>query len=200
MTEDAAKRSLKNMALSFLGNLETEEIDQMVQRQYFSADNMADKLAAMNICSNSKDPKRDEILEDFYQQNKNDAGVINKWLFSCACADRPDAVSVVRRLMEHPAFEMTNPNKLRSVMGGFAYNQPEFHKADGSGYVLAAEMAVKVDEFNPQMACHMVRPMVRWKRFDKKRQEMMKAALQKVLNKKGLSKNVYELVSKSLAE
>ena len=199
-TEDAAKRSLKNMALSFLGNLETEEIDQMVQRQYFSADNMSDKLAAMNICSNSKDPKRDEILEDFYQQNKNDDGVINKWLFSCACADRPDAVSVVRRLMEHPAFEMTNPNKLRSVMGGFAYNQPEFHKADGSGYALAAEMAVKVDEFNPQMACHMVRPMVRWKRFDKKRQEMMKAALQKVLNKKGLSKNVYELVSKSLAE
>ena len=61
-------------------------------------------------------------------------------------------------------------------------------------------MAVKVDDFNPQMACHMVRPMMRWKRFDEKRQEMMKAALQKVLNKEGLSKNVYELVSKSLAD
>ena len=83
-------------------------------------------------------------------------------------------------------------------MGGFAYNQPEFHKADGSGYALAAEMAIKVDEFNPQMACHMVRPMMRWKRFDEKRQEMMKAALEKVRAKSGLSKNVYELVSKAL--
>ena len=199
-TEDAAGRSLKNMALSFLGNLEIEEIDQMVQHQYFSANNMSDKLAAMNICSNSKDPKRDEILEDFYQTYKNDDGVVNKWLFSCACADRPDAVNVVRKLMEHPAFNIKNPNKLRSVMGGFAYNQPEFHKADGSGYALAAEMAIKVDDFNPQMACHMVRPMMRWKRFDEKRQEMMKAALEKVLVKPGLSKNVYELVSKALGK
>ena len=197
-TEDAAKRSLKNMALSFLGNLEIEEIDQIVQKQYFSANNMSDKLAAMNICSNSKDPKRDEILEDFYQHYKHDDGVVNKWLFSCACADRPDAVSVVKKLMEHPAFNIKNPNKLRSVMGGCAYNQPEFHKADGSGYALAAEMAIKVDEFNPQMACHMVRPMMRWKRFDEKRQEMMKAALEKVRAKSGLSKNVYELVSKAL--
>ena len=198
-TEDAARRSLKNMALSFLGNLEIEEIDQMVEHQYFSANNMSDRLAAMNICSNSKDPKRDEILEDFYQRYKHDDGVVNKWLFSCACADRPDAVDVVRNLMKHPAFEIKNPNKLRSVMGGFAYNQPEFHKADGSGYALAAEMAIKVDDFNPQMACHMVRPMMRWKRFDEKRREMMKAALEKVLAKPGLSRNVYELISKSLA-
>ena len=84
-------------------------------------------------------------------------------------------------------------------MGGFAYNQPEFHKADGSGYALAAEMAIKVDDFNPQMACHMVRPMMRWKRFDEKRQVMMKAALERVLKKPGLSRNVFELISKSLA-
>ena len=199
-TEDAGKRSLKNMALSFLGSLEIDEIDQIVQHQYFNANNMSDRLAALNVCSNSKDPKRDEILEDFYQRNKQDTGVVNKWLFCCACADRPDAVSAVRRLMEHPAFEMTNPNKLRSVMGGFAYNQPEFHKADGSGYALAAEMAIKVDGFNPQMACHMIRPMIRWKRFDQKRQELMKAALKKVIQKEGISKNVYELVTKSLAE
>ena len=199
-TEDAGKRSLKNMALSFLGSLEIDEIDQIVQHQYFNANNMSDRLAALNVCSNSKDPKRDEILEDFYQRNKQDTGVVNKWLFCCASADRPDAVSAVRRLMEHPAFEMTNPNKLRSVMGGFACNQPEFHKVDGSGYALASEMAIKVDGFNPQMACHMIRPMIRWKRFDQKRQELMKAALKKVIQKEGISKNVYELVSKSLAE
>ena len=111
---------------------------------------------------------------------------------------RLSVLYVVRKLMKHPAFEIKNPNKLRALMGGFAYNQPEYNKADGSVYALAAEMAIKVDDFNPQMACHMVRPMMRWKRFDPKRQEMMKAALEKVLATPGLSKNVYELVSKAL--
>lgn len=197
--DDMGKRSLKNMALSFLGNLEIEEIDHIVQGQYYDANNMTDKLAALNVCSNSKDPKREEILEDFYQQYKDDAGIINKWLFACACADRPDAVEVVRKLMEHPAFNMKNPNKLRALMGGFACNLPEYHKIDGSGYELAAEMAKKVDEFNPQMACHMVKPMMRWKRYDEQRQKLMKAALQSVLDKPGLSENVFELVSKALA-
>ncbi|MCQ2914642.1 MAG: aminopeptidase N [Alphaproteobacteria bacterium] len=199
-TQDAGKRSLKNMALSFLGNMEIEENDKIVQNQYYKANNMTDKLAAMNICSNSKDPKRDEIMEDFYEHYKHDAGIVNKWLFACACADREDALEQVKKLMLHPAFEMKNPNKLRSVMGGFAYNQPQYHKADGSGYKFAAEMAMKVDEFNPQMACHIVKPMVRWRRFDEKRQNMMKAALEQIIAKPKLSKNVFELVSKALAD
>ncbi len=194
------KRALKNMALSFLGNLEVEEIDTLVRKQYYEADNMTDKLFAMTVCSNSKDEKRDEILQDFYEHNKDDDGVINKWLFNCACADRSDAIEVVKNLMKHPAFDIKNPNKLRSLMGGFFYNQPEFHKKDGSGYVLASDMALEVDAFNPMMACHLVKPLTRWKRFDQARQIKMKNALSRVLNKSGLSKNVYELVSKSLSE
>ena len=197
---DAGERSLKNMALSFLADLEKEEIDKMVDAQYFGANNMTDKLAAMNIASNSKNPRREEIMEDLYQQYKNDKGVINKWLFACACADRPNAVEVVRGLLKHPAFVITNPNNVRALMGGFAYNQPEFHKKDGSGYDFAVEMAYKMDDINPLMAAHMVKPLVRWKRFDEQRQKLMKAALEKVLAKPGLSKNVYELVSKSLAD
>ena len=195
--EQSARRALKNMALSFLGDLGTN--NELVEKQYAQANNMTDKLAAMNIASNSKNPKREAIMDDFYQTYKNEKAAVNKWIFTNACADRPDAVNVVRKLLTHPAFNIKNPNNVRSLMGGFAYNQTEFHKLDGSGYDFAVEMACKMDDMNPQMAAHMVKPLTRWKRFDAKRQEMMKKALEKVLEKKNLSKNVYELVTKSLA-
>ena len=195
--EQSARRALKNMALSFLGDLGTN--NELVEKQYAQANNMTDKLAAMNIASNSKNPKREAIMDDFYQTYKNEKAAVNKWIFTNACADRPDAVNVVRKLLTHPAFNIKNPNNVRSLMGGFAYNQTEFHKLDGSGYDFAVEMAYKMDDMNPQMAAHMVKPLTRWKRFDAKRQEMMKKALEKVLEKQNLSKNVYELVTKSLA-
>ena len=195
--EQSARRALKNMALSFLGDLGTN--NELVEKQYAQANNMTDKLAAMNIASNSKNPKREAIMDDFYQTYKNEKAAVNKWIFTNACADRPDAVNVVRKLLTHPAFNIKNPNNVRSLMGGFAYNQTEFHKLDGSGYDFAVEMAYKMDDMNPQMAAHMVKPLTRWKRFDAKRREMMKKALEKVLEKKNLSKNVYELVTKSLA-
>lgn len=195
--EQSARRALKNMALSFLGDLGTN--NELVEKQYAQANNMTDKLAAMNIASNSKNPKREAIMDNFYQTYKNEKAAVNKWIFTNACADRPDAVNVVRKLLTHPAFNIKNPNNIRSLMGGFAYNQTEFHKLDGSGYDFAVEMAYKMDDMNPQMAAHMVKPLTRWKRFDAKRQEMMKKALEKVLEKKNLSKNVYELVTKSLA-
>ncbi len=195
--EQSARRALKNMALSFLGDLGTN--NELVEKQYAQANNMTDKLAAMNIASNSKNPKREAIMDNFYQTYKNEKAAVNKWIFTNACADRPDAVNVVRKLLTHPAFNIKNPNNVRSLMGGFAYNQTEFHKLDGSGYDFAVEMAYKMDDMNPQMAAHMVKPLTRWKRFDAKRQEMMKKALEKVLEKKNLSKNVYELVTKSLA-
>ncbi len=194
---ESARRALKNMALSFLGDLGTN--NELVEKQYAEANNMTDKLAAMNIASNSKNPKREAIMDDFYQTYKNEKAAVNKWIFTNACADRPDAVNVVRKLLTHPAFNIKNPNNVRALMGGFAYNQTEFHKLDGSGYDFAVEMAYKMDDMNPQMAAHMVKPLTRWKRFDAKRQEMMKKALEKVLEKKNLSKNVYELVTKSLA-
>ena len=194
---ESARRALKNMALSFLGDLGTN--NALVEKQYAEANNMTDKLAAMNIASNSKNPKREAIMDDFYQTYKNEKAAVNKWIFTSACADRPDAVNVVRKLLTHPAFNIKNPNNVRALMGGFAYNQTEFHKLDGSGYDFAVEMAYKMDDMNPQMAAHMVKPLTRWKRFDAKRREMMKKALEKVLEKKNLSKNVYELVTKSLA-
>ncbi len=195
---EAGRRALKNMALSFLGDLETADSYAMIEHQFDTADNMSDKLAAMNIASNSKCPRREEIMESFYDTYKNDRGVVNKWIFARACADRPDALDVVKSLLDHPAFNIKNPNNVRALTGGFAYNQPEFHKKDGSGYEFMADMVIKLNTINPQMASRAAKNLARWKRFDPDRQALMKKALERILTTEGLSENVREMVTKSL--
>ena len=42
--------------------------------------------------------------------------------------------------------------------------------------------------------------MVRWRRFDMARQGLMRAALERILEVENLSKDVYEVASKSLVD
>lgn len=198
--ENAGERAMKNVALSYLAALEKPETDRMVEAQYYAADNMTDRMAAMNVVSNGNNPAREGVLNDFYEQFKDESLVMDKWLTTQAKADRPDALNTVKGLLEHPAFVITNPNKVRAVMRGFSSNAPALHAKDGSGYEFVSDMTVKLDSINPMVAADTVKPLTRWKKFDPERQEMMKAALEKVLAKPGLSKNVYELVSKSLGD
>lgn len=197
---NAGERAMKSMALSYLAALEKPETDRIVEAQYYAADNMTDRMAAMNVVSNGNNPAREGILNDFYEQFKDESLVMDKWLTTQAKADRPDALETVKGLLEHPAFVITNPNKVRAVMRGFSSNAPALHAKDGSGYEFVSDMTVKLDGINPMVAADTVKPLTRWKKFDPERQEMMKAALEKVLAKPGLSKNVYELVSKSLGD
>lgn len=196
--ENAGERAVKNVALSYLAALEKPQVDKAVEDQYYHTNNMTDRMAAMNIIASSSNPAGGAVLEDFYQKFKDESLVVNKWLTTQAKADRPDALKTVKELLEHPAFVITNPNKVRAVMRGFSSNAPAFHAKDGSGYEFVSDMAIKLDDINPMVAADTVKSLTRWKRFDPERQEMMKGALEKVLAKPGLSKNVYELVSKSL--
>lgn len=198
--ENSGERALKNTALMYLSKLEKPEIDRKIENQYYHANNMTDRLAAMTYAADGNSAGREAILNDFYDRFKDEALVVNKWLSTQASASRPDALKTVKGLLEHPAFVITNPNKVRAVMRGFSSNAPALHAKDGSGYAFVAEMTAKLDSINPMVAADTVKPLTRWKRYDAERQEMMKGALEKVLAKPNLSKNVYELVSKSLGE
>ena len=98
-----------------------------------------------------------------------------------------------------PAFPMTNPNRLRALAGMFAGNHWAFHSADGRGYAFLAEMIIAADKLNPQVAARLVPPLGRWRRFEPNRAALMRAALERVAATPGLSKDVYEQVTKSLA-
>ena len=73
-----------------------------------------------------------------------------------------------------------------------------FHRATGAGYRFLAEQVLVLDKINPQVAARIVAPFTRWQHYDESRQEKMKQALQQIMHSEALSKDVYEIVSKSL--
>jgi len=125
--------------------------------------------------------------------------VLDKWFALQAAAQRPDTVDQVLKLSGHQDFVMTNPNRLRSLAGTFGANHWAFHSIDGRGYDFLAGMIIAADKLNPQVAARLVTPFGRWRRFEPKRSELMRRALEKIVGTPGLSKDVYEQVSKSLA-
>ena len=194
----AGGRALKNMALTALSELDGAETEKRILAQYENADNMTDRMAAFSLIVDGKTARTAQIVSDFYERFKQYPLAVNKWFAAQAGARTPDVAQNVRRLMKHPAFDWTNPNRVKALTRTFAANLAAFHAADGAGYALIGEMVERLDPMNPIVAADAVKPLTRFKKQDAKRQELMKAVLKKILTKPHLSKNVYELVSKSL--
>ena len=197
--EAKGRRRLKNVALDYLMAEHSEQSVADCRTQYQRANNMTDRLAALKLLADSDSAARTEALADFYSRYEQDPLVIDKWFAVQASAQRPDTVQQVRRLLDHPAFSVTNPNRLRSIAAYFGMNQWAFHNASGEGYRLLADLILAADKVNPQVAARQLPPLGRWRRFDEKRATLMRAELERIVATPGLSKDVYEQASKSLA-
>eukprot|EP00238_Polyblepharides_amylifera_P007306 CAMPEP_0196584206 /NCGR_PEP_ID=MMETSP1081-20130531/46178_1 /TAXON_ID=36882 /ORGANISM="Pyramimonas amylifera, Strain CCMP720" /LENGTH=882 /DNA_ID=CAMNT_0041905339 /DNA_START=243 /DNA_END=2891 /DNA_ORIENTATION=- len=192
-----AARSLKNLALAYLVKLDDDEITAEAVQRYKSADNMTDQIAALSAVAGLDCPQRQELLGAFHDQWKDDPLVMNKWLSLQARSNLPGNTENVRQLLEHPAFDMKNPNKVYSLLGGYCSSIVNFHNKDGSGYTLLGDLVVTLDAINPQVAARMVKPFTRWRKFNKERQTLMQAELDKILASETISENTYEIASKS---
>lgn len=193
------RRRIKNICLSYLNTLEEPEVYQIANKQFESAKNMTDQIAALSFIINSSNPAKQSAQQSFYQQWKDEALVIDKWFTLQASSSAKDTFSTVQALMKHPAFELTNPNRVRSLIGAFSQgNQLHFHAANGQGYQLLADQVIALNTINPQVASRMVTALTQWKRFDSSRQALMKTALEKIINTPDISKDVYEVASKSI--
>jgi aminopeptidase N len=144
-------------------------------------------------------PERGQALDSFYERFHDDPLVLDKWFALQAAAQRADTVDQVLRLAKHPDFVLTNPNRLRSLASVFGANHWAFHSPDGRGYAFLADMIIAADKLNPQVAARLVPPLGRWRRFEAKRAALMRDALERIAATPGLSKDVYEQVTKSLA-
>ncbi|WP_339132937.1 MAG: aminopeptidase N [Candidatus Electrothrix sp. GW3-4] len=201
--EEAARRALRNCCLGYLLIPEPdepmpEEILKVGVEQYHQADNMTDALAALRTVVNADRAAGDELLADFYSHWQTDPLVMDKWLTLQATCPLPDTLQRVQELMQHPAFSMKNPNKVRALVGAFCGNQHQFHAKDGKGYTFLVDCITELDPMNPQVAARMVSPLTRWKQYDQHRQQLMKAALERIADLPGLSRDTGEIVEKSL--
>ena len=195
----AGRRALKNSALGLLMELEDAGVRALSMKQFETAGNMTDALAALCMLANCDCPERTRALDAFYDKWKTEPLVVDKWLAVQATTRLPSALSDVKRLMTHPAFNIKNPNKVYALIGGFRGNQVHFHAADGSGYAFLAEQVIALDAINPQVAARMARGFDRWKKFDAGRQAHARAALERLRDAKGISKGMLEIVTRALA-
>ncbi len=192
------KRRLRGVALSALTAAAVADAGALGWRQYKNASGMTDRQSALVALSHGDAPEREQAFADFYDRYHDNPLVLDKWYQLQVLAMRDDVPETVEKLAQHLSFTLSNPNRVRALYGAFAANQGSFHRADGKGYALLADLIAALDAKNPQTAARLVPPLGRWKRFDAGRQAMMKAALERVLATPGLSKDVHEQAAKSL--
>lgn len=197
--EAKGARRLANVALGYLVTAGSDAALAAARRQYDTAVTMTDRMGALTALVNSTSSEREVVLADFHRRFSGNNDVIDKWFGVQALANRPDVLVAVERLLKHPDFTITNPNRLRSLVGAFAANQRWFHAADGEGYRLLADQLIAVDRINPQSAARLAVPLGRWRRFDQGRAGQMRAELERILGTAGMSKDVLEMASRALA-
>lgn len=195
----AGRRSIRNLSLSYLMVLDTQNIRTMCFHQFQQADNMTDVLSALTDLANVDCTEREQALKTYYEKWKDEPLVVDKWLGVQAASYLPMTVDVVRSLTSHPGYDLRNPSKVYALIGSFAGNQCNFHAANGAGYALVEEQIVALDPINPQVAANITRRFQDWKRFDPARQQKMKSVLQNLLRISTLSNETREVASKSLA-
>jgi len=198
--EAVGRRALANTALGYLMAQPDEAARSACLEQFRQADNMTDQLAALRALSASDIPEREEALDAFYERWQDDPLVVDKWLAIQAASPLPGGVERVQALMDHPAFSLTNPNKVRAVVGAFAMRNPvQFHRPDGAGYRLLADLVLELDGRNPQIAARLVKPLTRWRRFVPEREAAMHAELER-LRERATSPDVGEMVGRALGD
>ncbi|NOR41718.1 MAG: DUF3458 domain-containing protein, partial [Gammaproteobacteria bacterium] len=202
LPESMGKRSLRHQALAYLMYLD-EVGSSIAKLQYQAADNMTDQITAFKSLVHSETPSAGDVVEAFYQQWKEDNLVLDKWF--TVQATNPHLLihesgkERVEKLFAHNDFDIKNPNRVRALLGAFCSANPVcFHDVSGFGYSLLGSYIETIDAMNPQIASRLSVPLTRWKRYSEQRQQLMKAELQRLIVLPKLSKDVSELVEKSL--
>lgn len=201
--QEMGQRSLKNVCLAYLLAAQQTEVKsaatELAQQQFTSATNMTDQIAALRCLAHYTQQPGSQALDDFYQQWHKDALVTDKWFVVQATASDKHAFQRIQGLLEHPAFSMAVPNRVRSLIGAFSQANPaQFHHLSGQGYVFLADAVLSLNKTNPQIAARLLLPLIQWKQHDSKRQQMMKAQLQRIFDTPQLAKDVYEIAEKGL--
>jgi aminopeptidase N len=197
----AGRRALKNIALDLLAATGKPEDIARAMRQYERADNMTDRMAALATLALHDVPERKAALEDFYQRYAQDPLIVDKWLALQAAIPEPGTLDRVRALTGHPAFSISNPNRVRSLIGSFAQANPtQFNRADGAGFDFVADQVLALDPKNPQVASRLMTAFRSWRALEGKRRAKAQSALQRVAAAPALSADVGDIVRRSLAD
>ena len=197
----AGRRALRNTCLDLMVAARANGAIALAAKQYRDADNMTDRMAALTTLSYCDVPERAEAIDDLYDRYQDNALVVDKWLSLQASIPEPATVTRVMALTSHPAFSMSNPNRVRALFGAFAMsNQTQLNRPDGAGYELLTDTVLALDKKNPQVAARLLTALKSWRVLEPKRRAQAEKALRKVATQPALSRDVSDIVSRALAE
>jgi aminopeptidase N len=197
----AGRRALKNVSLDLLAATQDSQAIALALAQYHGADNMTDRMAALDTLTLYDRPERAQVLEDFYSRYKDDPLIIDKWLALQAAIPEPATLDRVRALTAHPAFSMTNPNRVRALIGSFAQvNHTQFNRIDGAGYDFVADIVLVLDPKNPQVAARLMGAFRSWRALERRRRGRAETTLRRVAAAPSLSRDVGDLIARTLAD
>jgi aminopeptidase N len=197
----AGRRSLKNVCLDLLATADPATGVARADAQYRGADNMTDRIAALATLSYHDVPERQAAFDDFYRRYQGDPLIIDKWFAVQALIPEAGTLDRIKSLTGHPAFSMQNPNRVRALIGTFAQgNQTQFNRRDGEGYAFHADIVLTLDALNPQVAARQMTAFRSWRALEPERRAKAEAALRKVAAGKALSRDLHDIVSRTLGE
>jgi len=197
--EEISARMLKNFTLEYLHRIGDETTLHLSIAQYKSAANMSDRITALSFLCDTDHPFREEALDDFYRRFSHDKLIIDKWFAVQAEAMRDDIFEKLEALQRHPAFDIKNPNRARSLYLAFVGSPLYFHEKGGRGYDFHSAAILTIDEFNPQIAARFMKPFQNWKKYVEPYSSLMRHRLERIASKSNLSPNLREIVGKYLA-
>jgi aminopeptidase N len=197
----AGRRALKNACLGLLAATGEDEPIARVLAQYHGADNMTDRIAALEALSLQDHPEREQVLDDFYNRYRDDPLIIDKWLALQAAIPERTTLDRVRALTKHPAFSMANPNRVRALVGSFAQvNHTQFNQIGGAGYDFVADAVLALDPKNPQVAARLMGAFRSWRALEARRRTSAETTLRRVAAVPSLSRDVHDIVARTLAD
>jgi aminopeptidase N len=197
----AGRRALKNICLDLLAATAESHAIRLAATQYKAADNMTDRMAALSTLNQHGGPERSAALDDFYQRYRDDPLIVDKWFMLEATAPHAATLARVQALTGHPAFSMSNPNRVRSLITAFASaNQTQFNRPDGAGYEFIADTVLTLDGANPQVAARMLSAFKSWRMLEPVRRLRAEIALHRVAAQQHLSRDVADIAQRALAK
>lgn len=198
-TNSIGNRSLKNLCLNYLMYLDEPEITKLALDQFNQSNNLTDTFGSLEPLANSNFPNRYQLLDEFYQQWKDNHVIVDKWLALNARIKHPDIQQRLIKLTQSGAFNIKNPNNIYSLIRTFGReNLVNFHNSDGSGYQFIADQIITIDRFNPHLAAHLATLLTNGNKFDPLRQSLIKLQLERILSQPTISKNTREIAAKGL--
>jgi aminopeptidase N len=194
----AGRRALRNRALAMFTAGAAVEGGALAHRQFAEADNMTARLGALATITTIPGARRERALEAFARRFAAEPLILDKWFALQAQIPERRTVERVRGLMTHHAFSLSNPNRVRALIGGFSANATQFNRADGAGYDLVCEVVLTLDPTNPQVAARLLTALRSWRSLEAVRQAKAEAALRRVAEQPALSSETRDIVDRSL--